>query len=120
MFWAVWGCSGEGGYHTQGLGYSLRASAPKEEAISERRILVKCNSNAPIICFETSKALLSYQCPGSKKDWEFTTLGMDDVDALVVALIEALKCLLMREILVQGSQMGREVDILLLGESLCP
>jgi hypothetical protein len=35
----------------------LNESAPKEEAISERSIFVKCSSIAPIICFETSNAL---------------------------------------------------------------
>jgi len=43
-------------YHTQGFGWILNESAPMEDAISERKMLVKWSSKAPIICFETSKA----------------------------------------------------------------
>jgi hypothetical protein len=56
----------EGGYHTHGLGCILKASAPKELAISERKIFVKWSSNAPIICFDTSNAL-SYHIRTCKK-----------------------------------------------------
>jgi hypothetical protein len=44
-------------YHTQGFGWILNESAPMEDAMSERKMLVKWSSKAPIICFETSKAL---------------------------------------------------------------
>jgi len=69
-------------YHTHGLGWSLSESAPNEEAISDRKMFVKCNSRAPIICFETSKTLDNQS---RQEGRERTRLEMDGEGVRVVA-----------------------------------
>jgi len=75
---------GEGCYQTHGFGWALRESAPSEEAMSERTIFVKCNSRAPIICLEMSKALQSKLASMALWFESCTIFGTVLVDVLVV------------------------------------